>query len=234
VEQKLKATERDGKSGKGAARKIRASGRVPGILYGHGMDPVSLAIDSRDLFHVLHTDAGTNVLIDLQVGSDHHLAMPREIQRDHIKGQFLHVDFLVVRRDEKITVDVPVSLIGESHGVKEGGVIEHHLWELKVECFPTDVPEAIEADVSRLGIGDALRVEDIMPPEGATILTDSSETIVSVVPPPVLAVEEEVAVSEEAEAEAEGATAEEAEQRAEAAGEEGGAPEGGGESEAGA
>ena len=234
MEQKLKATERDGKSGKGAARKIRASGRVPGILYGHGMDPVSLAIDSRDLFHVLHTDAGTNVLIDLQVGSDHHLAMPREIQRDHIKGQFLHVDFLVVRRDEKITVDVPVSLIGESHGVKEGGVIEHHLWELKVECFPTDVPEAIEADVSRLGIGDALRVEDIMPPEGATILTDSSETIVSVVPPPVLAVEEEVAVSEEAEAEAEGATAEEAEQRAEAAGEEGGAPEGGGESEAGA
>lgn len=234
MEQKLKATERDGKSGKGAARKIRASGRVPGVLYGHGMDPVSLAIDSRDLFHVLHTDAGTNVLIDLQVGSDHHLAMPREIQRDHIKGQFLHVDFLVVRRDEKITVDVPVSLVGESHGVKEGGVIEHHLWELKVECFPTDVPESIEAEVSRLGIGDALRVEDIAPPEGATILTDPSETIVSVVPPPVLAVEEEVAVSEEAEAEAEGATAEEAEQMAEAAGEEGGAPEGGGESEAGA
>jgi large subunit ribosomal protein L25 len=234
VEQKLKATERDGKSGKGAARKVRASGRVPGILYGHGMDPISLAVDSRDLFHVLHTDAGTNVLIDLQVGSDHHLAMPREIQRDHIKGQFLHIDFLVVRRDEKITVDVPVSLIGESHGVKEGGVIEHHLWELKVECFPTDVPESIEADVSKLGIGDALRVEDITPPEGATILTDLSETIVSVVPPPVLAVEEEVAVSEEAEAEAEGATAEEAEQKAEAGGEEGGAPEGGGESEAGA
>jgi large subunit ribosomal protein L25 len=234
VEQKLKATERDGKSGKGAARKIRASGRVPGILYGHGMDPISLAVDSRDLFHVLHTDAGTNVLIDLQVGSEHHLAMPREIQRDHIKGQFLHVDFLTVRRDEKITVEVPVQLVGESHGVKEGGVVEHHLWQLKVECFPTDVPEAIEADISALGIGDALRVEDIAAPHGATILTEPAETIVSVVPPPVLAVEEEVAVSEEAEAEAEGATAEEAEQAAEREAPEGGGAEGEGQGEAGA
>jgi large subunit ribosomal protein L25 len=233
VEQKLKAIERDGKSGKGTARKIRASGRVPAVLYGHGMDPVSLAVDSRDLFHVLHTDAGTNVLIDLQVGSKHHLAMPREIQRDHIRGQFLHVDFLAVRRDEKITVDVPVNLVGESHGVKEGGVVEHHLWELKVECFPTDVPDAIEADITPLGIGESLQVGDIAPPPGAAVLNEPTETIVSVVPPPVLAVEEEVAVSEAAEAEAEGATAEEAEQKAEAAGEEGGATEGGGEGEAG-
>ena len=233
MEQKLKAIERDGKSGKGTARKIRASGRVPAVLYGHGMDPVSLAVDSRDLFHVLHTDAGTNVLIDLQVGSKHHLAMPREIQRDHIRGQFLHVDFLAVRRDEKITVDVPVNLVGESHGVKEGGVVEHHLWELKVECFPTDVPDAIEADITPLGIGESLQVGDIAPPAGAAVLNEPTETIVSVVPPPVLAVEEEVAVSEAAEAEAEGATAEEAEQKAEAAGEEGGATEGGGEGEAG-
>src|SRR5919198_3018642 len=171
AEQKLKATQRDGRSGKGAARKIRASGQVPGVLYGHGMDPVSLAIDSRDLFHVLHTDAGTNVLIDLQVGKDRHLAMPREIQRDHIKGQFLHVDFLVVRRDEKITVDVPVHLAGESHGVKEGGVVEHHLWDLKVECLPGDVPESIEANISALGIGDSLSVSDIHVLGKVTVLT---------------------------------------------------------------
>jgi large subunit ribosomal protein L25 len=231
AETRLNASLRDG-GGKGSARKLRAQGRVPAILYGHGMDPVKVAIDDRDLYHVLHTDAGANVLVDLHIGKDQHLAMPREIQRDHIRGQFLHVDFLVVRRDEKIHVDVPVHLIGESHGVKEGGVVEHHLWDLKVECLPTDVPQSIEADVSALGIGDSLRVADITPPPGATILTEAEETIVSVVPPPILKIEEEVAEAvegEEAVAEAEGATAEEAEEQAEAGSESGGAAEGGGD-----
>jgi large subunit ribosomal protein L25 len=217
AETKLKATLRDG-GGKGSARKLRASGLVPGILYGHGMDPLKVAVDGRELYHVLHTGAGSNVLVDLQVGKDRHLAMPREIQRDHVRGQFLHIDFLAVRRDEKITVDVPVHLVGESHGVKEGGVVEHHLWDLKVECLPTNVPESIEADITDLGIGDSLSISDIKVPQGATILTSSEETIVSVVPPPVLKIEEEVAEAvegEEAEAEAEGATAEEAEQQAE-------------------
>jgi large subunit ribosomal protein L25 len=154
--------------------------------------------------------------------------MPREIQRDHVRGQFLHIDFLVVRRDEKITVDVPVHIVGESHGVKEGGVVEHHLWDLKVECLPTNVPESIEADITDLGIGDSLSVSGIKVPQGATILTSSEETIVSVVPPPILKIEEEVEEAvegEEAVAEGEGATAEEAEQRAEG-GESAPAPEG--------
>src|SRR5437588_6135206 len=216
AEKKLMANLRDG-GGKGSARKIRAQGLVPAILYGHGMEPVKVAIDDRDLYHVLHTEAGANVLVDLQIGKDRHLAMPREIQRDHIRGRFLHVDFLVVRRDEKITVDVPVHLVGESHGVKEGGVVEHHLWDLKVECLPTDVPQSIEADITRLGIGDSLSVADLKPPQGAEILTPPEEAIVSVVPPPVLKLEEEVAAveGEEAEAEAEGEAAEGAEEQAE-------------------
>ena len=231
AEKKLKANLRDG-GGKGSARKIRAQGLVPAILYGHGMDPVKVAIDDRELYHVLHTEAGTNVLVDLHVEKDQHLAMPREIQRDHIRGQFLHVDFLVVRRDERITVDVPVHLIGESHGVKEGGVVEHHLWDLKVECVPTNVPQSVEADITRLGIGDSLSVADIRIPGNATVLTPLEETIVSVVPPPILKIEEEVAEAvegEEAEAEAEGATAEEAEEHAEG----GEAAEPGGEGEGG-
>jgi large subunit ribosomal protein L25 len=213
AETKLKATLRDG-GGKGSARKLRAGGLVPGILYGHGMEPLKLALDGRELYHVLHTGAGSNVLVDLEVGEDRHLAMPREIQRDHVRGQFLHVDLLVVRRDEKITVDVPVHLVGESHGVKEGGVVEHHLWDLKLECLPTDVPEFIEADISALGIGDSLGVANVKIPAGATVLTPPEETIVSVVPPPILKIEEEVAEAvegEEAVAEGEGATAEEAE-----------------------
>ena len=199
MERKLLATKREA-AGKGGARKTRAAGRVPGVLYGHGMDPVAVDVDARELFHILHTDAGSNVLIDLRVGGDRHLTMPREIQRDHIRGQFLHVDFLAVRRDQKIAVDVPVELAGESHGVKEGGVIEHHLWEVRVECLPTDVPDRIEVDISHL--------------KDVTILSEAEETIVSVVPPPILRVEEEEEAAEVAEAEAEGATAGEAEAEA--------------------
>ena len=137
----------------------------------------------------------------------------------HVRGQFLHIDLLVVRRDEKITVDVPVHLVGESHGVKEGGVVEHHLWDLRVECLPTDVPQSIEADITELGIGDTLTVGQVKAPAGATILTPTEETIVSVVPPPVLKLEEEeaaeVAEGEEVPEGEEGAA--EGEERAEGA-----------------
>lgn len=214
MERKLKATRRE-VAGKGGARKLRATGRVPGIVYGHGMDPLPVDVDARDLYHILHTDAGSNVLIDLSVGSDHHLTLAREIQRDHIRGRFIHVDFLAVRRDEKITVDVPVELTGESHGVKEGGVVEHHLWQIRVQCLPGDVPQRIEGDITKLGIGDSLRAGDLPLPPGVEMVTDPEESVVSVVPPPILQVEEEVAEALEAEAAAEGATAEEAEQRAE-------------------
>jgi large subunit ribosomal protein L25 len=215
MERKLKADRRDG-TGKGAARKIRASGKVPAVVYGQGIDPLHLTIDSRELFHLLHTDAGMNVLVDLRVDGDHFLAMPREVQQDHLRGRFLHVDFLRIARDEKITVDVPVHLVGESHGVKEGGVIEHHLWNLHVECFPQDVPAAVEADITPLGINESLKVSDLRIPDKVTVLTPSEETIVSVVPPQVLKIEEEVP-AEVAEAEAE-AAAEGAPEAAEEAG----------------
>ncbi len=149
MEKKLQAVPRTDK-GKGAARKLRATGKVPAVLYGHGMDPVSVSVDARDLYQLLHTGAGSNVLIDLVVDEERHLALAREIQRDHIRGEFVHVDFLAIRRDEKITVDIPVRLIGESHGVKEGGVVEHHLWELKAECLPADVPESVNRSIRML------------------------------------------------------------------------------------
>ena len=199
MERKLKAEPRDA-TGKGAARKIRAGGRVPAVIYGHGGDAVPVTVDAKELFHLLHTDAGMNVLVDLRVNSDQMLAMPREIQRDHIRGTFIHVDFLRIARDEKITVEVPIHLVGESHGVKEGGVVEHHLWNLELECFPQDVPSAIEADITGLGIGDSLKVNDLKVPNKTTLLTPEEETIVSIVHPQVLVVEEEVAEVVEGEA----------------------------------
>ncbi len=198
MELKLKAEKRE-ESGKGAARKLRAAGRVPAVLYGHGVGPIPVSVDAKDLFHLLHGSAGTNVLVDLQVDGAEHLSLPREIQRDHVRGRYLHVDFLAVRRDENVTVSVPVRVVGESPGVKAGGVIEHHLWELQVECLPGDVPDGIQADVSQLQVGDSLRVADLVPPRGVTVLTPLEESVVSVVIPQVRVVEEVEAAPEEAE-----------------------------------
>ena len=216
MELKLKAARRDG-AGKGVARKLRAAGQVPAVLYGHGMDPLSIAIDSKELFHALHGSAGTNVLVDLVVEGKEHLALPREIQRDHVRGQYLHVDFLAVRRDEKVEVDVPIRVVGESAGVKAGGVLEHHLWDLHVECFPGDVPDGIDADISALQVGDSLKVGDLVPPKGVSILTPADESVLGVVTPQARVLEEAVALAAEGEAEAE----------AEAAAEGGAAEEGG-------
>jgi large subunit ribosomal protein L25 len=187
----LKADRRDG-SGKGVARKLRASGRVPGVLYGHGLDSIPLSIDERELNHVLHTTAGTNVLIDLVVDGKTHLALPREIQRDNIHARLIHVDLLAVRRDEKITVNVEVVEVGEAPGVRAGGVVEHHLRELHVECLPQEVPERIEADVSELEIGDMIHVRDLVAPKGVTILTNPEDAVLSVIQPAALRVEAEL------------------------------------------
>ena len=196
MEEKLTAEPRAG-AGKGVARKMRAAGRVPAVVYGHGAAPVHVSVDAKELYHVLHTAAGANVLIDLAVGKDRVLAMPREVQRDHLAGRFIHVDFLRIARDEKIAVEVPIHVVGDSHGVKEGGVVEHHLWTLHVECFPQDVPSAIEADISALGINESLHVSDLVVPASLTVLTALEETVVSVVTPQILKVEE-VAPAEEA------------------------------------
>ena len=197
MEEKLKAEMR-GDTGKGIARKLRAGGRVPAVLYGHGQDSVPLSVDAKELYRILHTGAGSNVLVDLIVDGTTHLAMPREVQQNHIKGQLVHVDFLIVSRTETITIDVPVREVGESPGVKAGGVVEHHLFELHVECLPSDVPEAIDADISTLELGDALRVGDIPAPRGVTILTNPEDSVLAVVVPAVLRTEAELETPEEA------------------------------------
>ena len=220
AEVKLVAEPREG-TGKGVARKLRAAGRVPAVLYGHGMDSMALSVDSKDLYHVLHTGAGTNVLVDLVVDGTEHLIIPRDVQRDHIHGRFIHVDLLAVRRDEKMHLTIPIRIVGESVGVKAGGVVEHRLWEIEVECLPTDVPEAIEADISALEIGMGLHVSDLVAPSGVTFLTSDEESVVAVAQPQMaVELEEEAAEGEEG-AEGEAAEGEE--------GAEGGAAQGEGE-----
>lgn len=181
MELKLVAERREG-AGKGVARKLRAAGRVPAIVYGRGMEPIPVSVDAKELYHVLHR-GGANVLLDLVVDGEPHLALAREVQRDHIRNRYVHVDFLAVSRTEKIAVSVPIQVIGDSVGVKAGGVLEHHLWEVQAECLPGDVPEAIEVDVSALGVGDSLKAGDLVAPEGVEIVSPPEELVLAVVPP---------------------------------------------------
>jgi large subunit ribosomal protein L25 len=203
-------------TGKGAARRLRASGRVPGILYGHGMEPVKLSISGKDLLHLFHSAGGGSTLVDLKVDGKTHLAIPREIQRDHLHGRFIHIDFLAVRRDEKITLAVEVHEVGEAPGIRAGGVIEHHLREIEIECLPKDVPETIPADISSLEIGDMLRVGDIPTPPGVVFLTAPDIPVISVITPAALRVEADLTLPGE---EAPAPAAEEEGEAAEAAAE---------------
>ncbi|MGE5225967.1 MAG: 50S ribosomal protein L25 [Planctomycetaceae bacterium] len=215
METTLKAERRDG-TGKGAARKLRAAGRVPAVLYGHGAEPALLSVASQDLLH-LFRQAGGSVLIDLKIDGKSHLAIPKEVQRDHLHGRYVHVDFLAVRRDELIKVQVEVRAIGDAPGVKAGGVVEFHTRELEIEAIPTNVPEYLELDVSELEIGQSLKAGDVTPPEGVTILADPEETVLSVITPAALRTEADLTLPGEEAPEAEGEAAPAAEEAAPAA-----------------
>ena len=193
MDTKLEAERREG-AGKGVARKLRATGRVPAVFYGQGTAAVSLSVDARELFHLLHVNAGTNLLVDLMIDGEPHMAIAREIQRDHIRNTFKHVDFLAVSRSETITVSVEVKETGEPAGVKAGGVIEHHLRDIEVECLPQDVPDAIEVDVSSLELGDMLHVRDLVAPKGVQILSNPEDAVLSVITPAALRVEADLSV----------------------------------------
>ncbi|MDP9222283.1 MAG: 50S ribosomal protein L25/general stress protein Ctc [Actinomycetota bacterium] len=183
AEVRIDAIRRE-RTGKGAAHRVRASGQVPGIVYGHGMDPLPIALDRREFVVSLQTDAGMNVLLDIQVDGDTTLALMKELQRDPVRGTLLHADFIKVDRDEEVEVDVPVHLVGEPAGVKEGGALEHSLNSLHVRCKATEVPQSIEADISGLNIGDTLRVAELVTALTFTILNDP-EAVVAVVAAPV-------------------------------------------------
>jgi len=136
METTLTATLRDG-TGKGAARKLRAAGRVPGILYGVGQTPIPFHVAGKDLLHLFHQAGGNSVLVDLDVEGAKHLVIAREIQKDHLRGRYIHVDFMEVRANETFTLSVEIHETGEAPGVKLGGVIEHHLREVEIEGVGT-------------------------------------------------------------------------------------------------
>jgi large subunit ribosomal protein L25 len=189
----LKAQVRDG-VGKGAARSLRRAGAIPGIVYGRGRDPRPVAVEGRALAAALHTHAGLNVLIDLDLGGasgEPTVVMVREVQRDIFRHQPIHVDFHAISLTERLEAHVPIVLRGTAKGVAEGGVVEHILRDVLVECLPTQIPEQFELDVTELVVGRSLHASDLTVPEGVTLLTPPEDVIVTVVAPRVI--EEEVA-----------------------------------------
>ncbi|HEV3402554.1 MAG TPA: 50S ribosomal protein L25 [Acidimicrobiales bacterium] len=238
MEEVALAAETGRPTGSAAARRLRAAGKIPGVLYGHGVDPQSLAVDGRSLRLALSQEAGLNALLNLDVGGTQHLAMARQLQRDPVRGTVAHVDFVIVRRDEVVSAEVPVHLLGEAEQVQRAdGLVEQQIFTLTVNSTPANIPAAIEVDISGLDIGDVIRVGDLPLPAGVTTDLDPEEPVVagqaSRVAAEVEAVEAEAAEAAGVPAEevaAEGGAAEEA--AAEAGAEGAGGEEAGGKQEA--
>src|SRR3954447_13705143 len=162
-----------------AAKRLRREGKIPAVVYGHGTDPLHVAVDARELRHALNTEAGVNALINLSIDGTSQLTMPRVLQRHPVRHTVTHVDFQVVSRDEVISAEVPFQLVGEATEVHNGdGVVEQALFGLTVHARPSAIPSHIEVDISKLTIGDAIRVGDLQLPNGVTTEVDPEEAIV--------------------------------------------------------
>ena len=184
--------------GSRAARRLRRSGRIPGVLYGGGSDPLSFSVDARELRLAL---ASSGAVVDLSIdGSKPTPVVLKEAQRDPVRGATTHVDLLRVRLDKPIHAVVALELTGvdDTAGVKEGGVLEQLTRELNIEALPTAIPESIVHELGEMQIGDTLTLEAIAAPEGVTLLDDPETTVASLTAPR-LQVEEEAEIESETE-----------------------------------
>ena len=187
----LRAQTRSG-AGSRPARRIRRDGRVPAVVYGRGLDTVAVSVDGRDLYGVLHTEAGLNALINVEVeGRDTVLSVAREIQRDPVRGDITHLDFIKVSLDVEIEAEVSIEYVGTPVGVREqGGFVETISATVMLEALPTAIPTLIEMDISALDIGDTHKVVDLPEIEGVTYLVDTDQPLVTVLLPAAEVVEE--------------------------------------------
>jgi large subunit ribosomal protein L25 len=190
--------------GNGPARLLRREGRVPAVLYGSKIETILLSIDIKDFEHILKEASVGSVLLNLQIQNgktSSRSAMIKELQTHPVSGQFLHVDFYEIDMQKKITAKVPVVAKGKSIGVEVGGLLEYARRELEVLCLPTEIPEAIEVDISDLDIGDSIHVEDISLAGDIEIPADTNFTLVTILAPKVeeIVEEEELLEGEELE-----------------------------------
>ena len=195
---KLKAEPRSA-TGRSAARKLKARGIVPAVIYGGKHKSQALQVLERDINTMLSHASGENILVELEIAGEKtgRTALLQEVQHSPVRGDVVHVDFHAISMDEKIEASVPLEALGVATGVKNfGGLLEQNLRTLAIECLPRDLPDKITVDVSALNIGDAIHVRDIKLPEGVTVKVNADLTAFSVVAP----VAEEEPTTPEAEA----------------------------------
>ena len=168
-------------SGSPAARRLRAEGHIPGVLYGHGMSPLSVTVERRELRLALSGPAGSNTVLQLEVGGKSYPAVVKEMQRHPIRRTVSHIDFLQVNMNEEITVSVAVHLVGEAKAVAEaGGLVDAAVDTIEVSCTPNNMPNAFEIDVTEMQPGDVIRLSDVPMPQGVTALGDPEMPIVTI------------------------------------------------------
>ncbi len=180
----LTVTPREG-VGKSVSRRLRRSGKTPGILYG-GPSPVNIAVDPREVFRIIHGHEGSTQLlrVTFEGSKDSRMVILRDLQLDPVSENLVHVDLQEVNMDKPIQVTVALHHVGEAIGVRDTqGILEMVLREIQVSCLPGNIPEDIKADVSNLAIGDVLTVGELVVPEGVRVLTDKAQAVATVAPP---------------------------------------------------
>jgi len=202
--------------GNGPARVLRRAGQIPAVLYGRKMEPVLLSINTKDLEQILKKGSFGQFILNLVIQNGKKMTKPviiKELQTHPVSGNLIHIDFYEVDMKRQIKVMIPVVTTGKSLGIEEGGLLNIVRRELEVFCLPGDIPEAIEIDISELGIGDSIHLEDVPLGENVEVAADVNYTVVTVLSPKVE--EEVVEEEEELEGEEEGAEGEAAEAEAE-------------------
>jgi len=197
--------------GKGPARQSRLAGDIPGVLYGDGKDAVSLTINAREFERLIHGGQGEHSLVDLNLEDNADLntaAIIKAVQHHPVKGHVMHADFMRIDIKKSIQTPVPIKFEGHAKGVVNGGVLDHQLRELMVECLPLDTPEAIVVNITELDIDESLHVRDLVVGDAITVLTDADRSVAAIHTPRVITEEtegDEAAVEGEAGETAEGA-----------------------------
>jgi large subunit ribosomal protein L25 len=182
-------------NGKGSARRSRRDGNVPGVVYGAGKENVNIVVDSKELEFLLHHGKGERAMVELTCPDNPEVdgpAMIKAVQHHPVGGNALHFDLMRIDLSKKIATFVPLKMEGRSVGIIAGGVLDHHMREVEVECFPLDVPDFLIGNIEDLDIGDALHVSELAEVENVTILTDPARTVAAVHQPRVAEEEKEV------------------------------------------
>jgi large subunit ribosomal protein L25 len=165
-------------AGSSDTRRLRREGKIPAVVYGHGMDAVSVAVDAKALRIALNGESGTNQLIELDAEGEKYLVLAKALQRHPVRGTLQHVDFQITGRDETVTVDVSVVLIGDAVEIRHAdGTVDQQLFSISVSARPGSIPTQLELDISEMVIGDILRVADLDLPEGVVAETDAESAI---------------------------------------------------------